>query len=90
MSKSSFSLEFSDEIERQLDRVSTLTNQSKTMLVRVAVVEYLNQIDWRAREIEAALAEADAGVFISHEAMLKWAENLSGEAGLSASDNASA
>jgi predicted transcriptional regulator len=38
----------------------------------------------RSREIEAALAEADAGVFISHDATLQWAANLSDKADVSA------
>ena len=33
----------------------------------------------RKHEIEAALAEADAGVFISHNDVLEWAANLSGK-----------
>ena len=33
----------------------------------------------RAQKVAAALAEADAGVFISHKAMLQWVQNLSGE-----------
>jgi hypothetical protein len=42
-----------------------------------------------SREIEAALAEADAGVFISHEVMLKWASNLTDETRSCESDNTS-
>jgi hypothetical protein len=30
----------------------------------------------RAEELRAAIAEADKGVFISHEAMLAWANSL--------------
>jgi alkylated DNA repair protein (DNA oxidative demethylase) len=37
----------------------------------------------RSREIEAALAEADAGVFISHDATLQWAANLCDKADVS-------
>jgi predicted transcriptional regulator len=42
-----------------------------------------------SREIEAALAEADAGVFISHEVRLKWASNLTDETRSCESDNTS-
>ena len=42
-----------------------------------------------SREIEAALAEADADVFISHEVMLKWASNLTDVTRLCESDNTS-
>jgi predicted transcriptional regulator len=77
--KAALSLDLPEEIDHRLDRVSALTNKSKVTIVRQAVAEYLDQIDWRSREIEAALAEADAGVFISHDAMLQWAANLAGE-----------
>jgi RHH-type transcriptional regulator, rel operon repressor / antitoxin RelB len=89
MPKPALSLDLPDEIDQRLARVSTLTNQPKTELVREAVVEYLDQIEWRSREIEAALAEADAGVFISHEVMLKWASNLTDETRSCESDNTS-
>jgi predicted transcriptional regulator len=77
--KAALSLDLPEEIDHRLDRVSALTNKSKVTIVRQAVAEYLDQIDWRSREIEAALAEADAGVFISHDTMLQWAANLAGE-----------
>jgi predicted transcriptional regulator len=83
MSKSALSVDLPDEIDRRLDQVSARTNRPKASLVHAALTGYLDQIDWRSREIEAALAEADAGVFISHEAMLRWAANLSGKVGLS-------
>ena len=35
------------------------------------------------------IAEADAGVFISHEVMLKWASNLTDETRSCESDNTS-
>ena len=42
-----------------------------------------------SREIEATLAEADAGVFILHEVMLKWASNLTDVTRSCESDNTS-
>jgi predicted transcriptional regulator len=82
-------LHLPEEIDTRLDEVSARTNRPKAALLREAVTEYLDQIDWRTREIEAALAEADARVFISHEAILKWAADLSPKAGSSAPDDTS-
>ncbi len=83
MTRPALSLELSEEVEHRLDQVSERTKRPKTSLVQEAVTDYLDQIDWKSREIEAALAEAEAGVFISHEAMLRWADNLSRQAGSS-------
>ena len=80
MTRPALSLELSEEVEHRLDEVSALTKRPKTALVQEAVTDYLDQIDWKAREIEAALAEAEAGVFLSHESMLRWADNLSQQA----------
>jgi predicted transcriptional regulator len=79
MPNSALSLDLPDELDRRLDQVSARTNRPKTSLVREALAGYLDQFDWKSREIEAAIAEADAGVFVSHEAMLQWARSLSGQ-----------
>ncbi len=83
MTRPALSLELSEEVEHRLDEVSARTKRPKASLVQEAVTDYLDQIDWKSREIEAALVEAEAGVFISHEAMLRWADDLSRQAGSS-------
>jgi predicted transcriptional regulator len=87
MAKPVLSLELTEEIDRRLGQVSAFTNRPKASLVREA--EYLDHFDWKSREIKAAIMEADAGVFVSHEAMLHWAANLSGETDASVVSNAS-
>ena len=89
MAKPALSLELTEEIDCRLSQVSAFTNRPKATLVREAVASNLDHFDWKSREIEAAIMEADAGVFVSHEAMLHWAANLSGETDASVVSNAS-
>jgi predicted transcriptional regulator len=38
--------------------------------------DYVKKNAWRAKELHEAAQEADHGVFISHEAMIKWADSI--------------
>jgi predicted transcriptional regulator len=63
-----------ESLKEQLDYLSRSTKRSKGYLAAEALGDYVKKNAWRAKELQAAMAEADKGVFISHEAMLVWAE----------------
>ena len=52
-----------DEVKDRLDRLATSTHRSKSFLAAEAIREFVENNEWQITEIEAALAEADAGKF---------------------------
>jgi predicted transcriptional regulator len=70
------SVRIPEALKEQLDYLSRSTKRSKAYLAAEALDDYVKKNAWRARELHAALTEADKGVFISHEAMLAWADSL--------------
>jgi len=63
-----------ESLKEQLDYLSRTTKRSKGYLAAEALGDYVKKNAWRAQELQAAMVEADKGVFISHEAMLAWAD----------------
>ena len=70
-----------EALKEQLDYLSRSTKRSKGYLATEALGDYVKKNAWRAKELQAAIAEAEKGVFISHEAMLSWAESPNARAG---------
>lgn len=52
-----------DEVKDRLDHLAASTQRSKSFLAAEAIREYVETNEWQIAEIEAALAEADAGDF---------------------------
>ena len=52
-----------DEVKDRLDRLATATHRSKSFLAAEAIRAFVENNEWQIAEIEAALAEADAGDF---------------------------
>jgi RHH-type rel operon transcriptional repressor/antitoxin RelB len=65
-----------EELKEQLDYLSRSTKRSRAYLAAEALGDYVKKNAWRAKELQRAIAEADRGVFVSHEAMLDWADAL--------------
>jgi predicted transcriptional regulator len=65
-----------EALKEQLDYLSRSTKRSKAYLATEALDDYVRKNAWRAKELHAALAEADKGMFVSHEAMLAWADAM--------------
>ena len=63
-----------ESLKEQLDYLSRSTKRSKGYLATEALGDYVKKNAWRAKELQAAITEADKGVFISHETMLAWAD----------------
>ena len=65
-----------DDLNEQLDTLSRATKRSRSWLATQALGDYVRRNAWKARELHEALAEADKGSFISHEAMVEWVDLL--------------
>ena len=63
-----------EALKDQLDYLSRSTKRSKGYLAAEALGDYVKKNAWRAHELQAAIGEANKGVFVSHEAMLAWAD----------------
>jgi predicted transcriptional regulator len=79
MASTVLSVRVPEELKEQLDYLSRSTKRSKAYLAAEALGDYVKKNAWRAKELHEALNEADKGVFISHEAMLAWADSLGTE-----------
>lgn len=55
------------EVKERLDQLSEATQRSKSYLAAEAIRAFVDTNAWQIREIQAALAEADAGDFASDE-----------------------
>lgn len=71
-------------LKDDLEFLSRATKRSKAYLAAEALEEYVQRNAWKAKELQQAKAEADKGVFISHEKMKAWAKSLGTEGELPA------
>ena len=76
MVSSVLSVRVPEELKEQLDYLSRSTKRSRAYLAAEALGDYVKKNAWRAKELHAAITEADKGVFVSHEAMVAWADAL--------------
>ncbi len=60
-------LRLEDDVKDRLDKLAYATHRSKSYLAAEAIREYVVTNEWQIGEIQAALAEADAGDFASDE-----------------------
>ena len=77
MASTVLSVRVPEELKAQLDYLSRSTKRSRAYLAAEALGDYVKKNAWRARELHDAISEADKGVFVSHEAMVAWANSLS-------------
>lgn len=54
-----------DEIKERLELLAESTQRSKSFLAAEAIRQFVEANDWQVAEMQAALAEADAGDFAS-------------------------
>jgi RHH-type rel operon transcriptional repressor/antitoxin RelB len=76
MASTVLSVRVPEELKEQLEYLSRSTKRSKAYLATEALGDYVKKNAWRAKELHEAMKEADKGVFVSHEAMLAWADSL--------------
>ena len=65
-----------EELKEQLDYLSRSAKRSRAYLASEALGAYVRKKGWRAKELHEAIKHADKGDFISHEAMIEWADTL--------------
>lgn len=56
-----------DDIKDRLERLAESTQRSKSFLAAEAIREFVELNEWQIAETRAALAEADAGDFVSEQ-----------------------
>ena len=79
--RSVISVHTDPEIRKRLERLAKATRRSKSFLANEAITRFLDQEEWMIAEIEAGLADRDAGRVVSHQAVTDWAASLgAGEA----------
>ena len=76
MASTVLSVRVPEELKEQLDYLSRSTKRSRAYLAAEALGDYVKKNAWRAKELHDAITEANRGVFVSHEAMLDWADAL--------------
>lgn len=64
-------IDFEEETLTALDAFAARMEQSRDGLIKLALEEWLAAQAWELAEIEAAIAEADRGEFVSDEEIAK-------------------
>ena len=76
---STMTIRLEDEVKARLDKLADSTNRSKSFLAAQAIREFIENNEWQITEIQASLAEADAGDFASDKEVAalakKWKVN---------------
>jgi predicted transcriptional regulator len=58
-----FTVRVSDDIAKKLEEIALKMDRSRSYTAAEAIEEYVARQEWQLAEIEAGLAEADAGDF---------------------------
>ena len=62
---STMTIRVDSELKSRLEQLAETTHRSKSFLAAEAIREFVEQNEWQLKEIEQALAEAEAGDFAS-------------------------
>jgi RHH-type rel operon transcriptional repressor/antitoxin RelB len=74
-----------DEADKQrLEALARSTGRSQSLLAAEAIAEYLAVNEWQIEAIRTAMAEADRGETVPHEAVRKWVESWGADPELNA------
>jgi RHH-type rel operon transcriptional repressor/antitoxin RelB len=74
------SIRIDTRTKKRLEVLSKRSSRSKSFLAAEAIARYVESEEWQLGEIQAGLAELDAGRGVSHEKVAKWL-NSWGKAG---------
>lgn len=66
------SIRIDSETKQRLDMLSKRSKRSKSFLAAEAIAAYVDSEAWQIGEIQAGIAELDAGPGVSHEKVSKW------------------
>ena len=75
MSSVPFPVHIEPELKRRLEEAAQNEDRSAAEVASDAIETYLDAKEFKRLAIEAALAEADKGVFVSSEAVHRWMES---------------
>lgn len=73
-----------DEMKYQMDSLAEVTGRTRSWIAAEAIRQYMETESWQIGEIRKALAEADAGEFVSEEEMEQVFNKWSPEGGANA------
>ena len=66
------SIRIDAETKKRLEVLSKRSRRSKSFLAGEAIAAYVDSEDWQLGELQAGIAELDAGRVVSHEKVAKW------------------
>ena len=61
--------------KRKLEALARSSRRSKSFLASEAIAAYVDSEAWQLGEIQAGIADADAGNTVSHERVTKWLQS---------------
>jgi predicted transcriptional regulator len=70
-----FSLRLEPVLKSRLEEAAQSEDRSASYVATRAIESFLDARDAKRAEIEAALVEADKGIFVSQEAVHRWMES---------------
>lgn len=71
-----FSIRLPDDLRAEVDRIAAHNKRSRAFIIKEAVEAYIEDRRTYHTAVEAALAEADKGVFVSAANVQTWIEAL--------------
>lgn len=66
------SIRIDAEMKKRLDALSKRSKRSKSFLATEAISAYVKAEEWQLGELQAGVAELDAGKGVSHDKVSKW------------------
>lgn len=66
------SIRIDSSTKQRLEALSKQSKRSKSFLAAEAIAAYVDAEAWQIGEIQAGIAEADAGLGVGHEKVKKW------------------
>ena len=64
-------IRLSEELKDKLEALAKVTARSKSFLAADAIADYIKTQEWQIQAIQEGIDDANAGNFVSHDAVLK-------------------
>jgi RHH-type rel operon transcriptional repressor/antitoxin RelB len=75
VSTETLSIRIDSETKERLEALAEQTQRSKSFLAAQAIAAYLELESWQIGEIEAGIADDDAGKVVNHDEVKKWLQS---------------
>ena len=66
------SIRIDTDTKKRLDALSKRSKRSKSFLAAEAIAAYVDSEEWQLGELQAGIAELEAGEEVSHKKVSKW------------------